>query len=123
MGNLDAKRDWGYAVDYVEAMWKMLQQPKPSDLVIATGESHTVRELLEVAFNCVGLRYENYVRVDPALIRPAEVDYLCGDATRARQELGWKPQVSFARLIEMMVEEDLRRNQRHPAPYSVAGAF
>lgn len=123
MGNLDAKRDWGFAGDYVEAMWLMVQQPTPYDFVVATGESHTVRELLEIAFDYVGLNWHDHVVVDPALLRPAEVDHLCGDATRATQMLGWKPKVSFRHLVEMMVEEDLRRNRQAPAAYRVAGAL
>ena len=107
MGNLDVKRDWGFAGDYVEAMWLMLQQEKPDDYVIATGETHSIRELLEVAFSHVGLDYKNYTIVDPKFLRPAEVDLLCGDATKAKNILGWKPKVSFKELITMMVDEDL----------------
>jgi GDPmannose 4,6-dehydratase len=107
MGNLDAKRDWGFAGDYVRAMWMMLQQPEPDDFVLATGETHSVRELLEVAFDAVGLHWEDYVEIDPKLIRPAEVDLLCGDATKAREKLGWVPKVSFAELVKMMVRADL----------------
>ncbi|GMA61163.1 GDP-mannose 4,6-dehydratase [Alicyclobacillus fastidiosus] len=106
MGNLDAKRDWGFAGDYVDAMWRMLQQSKPEDYVVATGETHSVRELLEIAFHHVGLNYQDYVYVDPALIRPAEVDVLLGDATKVRK-LGWKPRVSFPELVTMMVDADL----------------
>ncbi|MDP3938555.1 MAG: GDP-mannose 4,6-dehydratase [Deltaproteobacteria bacterium] len=109
MGNLDASRDWGYAGDYVRAMWMMLQQPEPEDFVIATGRSHTVREMLDIAFRAADLRWEDHVRSDPSLLRPAEVDHLVGDATKARTGLGWKPEVSFEELIEMMVSEDLRR--------------
>jgi len=109
MGNLDASRDWGYAGDYVRAMWMMLQQPEAEDYVIATGRSHTVREMLEIAFRAAGLRWEDHVRTDPALLRPAEVDHLVGDATKARTRLGWKPEVGFEELIDMMVSEDLRR--------------
>ncbi|OGP83994.1 MAG: GDP-mannose 4,6-dehydratase [Deltaproteobacteria bacterium RBG_13_65_10] len=109
MGNLDARRDWGFAGDYVQAMWRMLQQPTPEDYVIATGVSHSVRDLLEVAFGCVGLRWEEHVRGDPDLLRPAEVDKLVGNATKAATQLGWKPEVSFEDLIIMMVREDLRR--------------
>ncbi len=108
MGNLDAHRDWGFAGDYVEAMWLMLQQDAPEDYVIATGVSHSVRDLLKVAFDVVGLNWEDYVVVDPALVRPAEVDFLLGDATKAREKLGWKPRVSFEQLIQMMVEQDLK---------------
>jgi GDPmannose 4,6-dehydratase len=111
LGNLDARRDWGFARDYVEAMWRMLQQDAPDDYVIATGESHTVREVLEVAFGALGLAWERYVEFDPRYLRPTEVDHLHGDATRARDKLGWKPTVTFAELITMMVradEEDVR---------------
>lgn len=111
MGNLDAKRDWGFAGDYVEAMWLMLQQDKADDYVIATGETHSVRELLEVAFGYVGLNYKDYVVIDPKFIRPAEVDLLLGDPSKAKEKLGWKPKVNFKQLIEMMVEEDLKRVQ------------
>jgi len=109
MGNLDAKRDWGFAGDYVKAMWLMLQQDSPDDYVIATGETHTIRELLEEAFGYVGLRYEDYVVVDPQYIRPAEVDILLGDYTKAYNKLGWKPEVSFKELARMMVDHDLER--------------
>jgi len=107
MGNLDAKRDWGFAGDYVQAMWLMLQQPEPEDFVLATGETHSIRELLEAAFNSVGLNWKDYVECDAKLIRPAEVEFLCGDASKARRKLGWKPQLGFAELIRMMVEADL----------------
>ncbi len=109
MGNLDARRDWGFAGDYVQAMWMMLQQPEPEDYVIATGMAHSVRDLLDVAFRAAGLRWEDHVRTDPTLLRPAEVDRLVGDATKARTRLGWKPETSFEELIEMMVREDLGR--------------
>jgi GDPmannose 4,6-dehydratase len=109
MGNLDARRDWGFAGDYVEAMWRMLQQPEPDDYVVATGETHSVRELVEVAFGCVGLNWEDYVRIDPTFLRPAEVDLLVGDATKARAALGWTPRVTFAGLVEMMVRADVAR--------------
>jgi GDPmannose 4,6-dehydratase len=109
MGNLDAKRDWGFAGDYVQAMWLMLQQENPEDYVIATGEMHTVRELIEIAFNYVGLDYKNHVVVDPQFFRPAEVELLCGDATKAHTVLGWKPSVNFKQLVEMMVENDLKQ--------------
>lgn len=108
MGNLDAKRDWGYAGDYVRAMWLMLQQPQAEDYVIATGVQHSVRELLECAFACVNLDYQDYVIVDPRFLRPADVVELVGDATKARRQLGWKPDVSFEGLVQMMVENDLR---------------
>ncbi|MCS6849873.1 MAG: GDP-mannose 4,6-dehydratase [Gemmataceae bacterium] len=112
LGNLDAKRDWGFAGDYVKAMWLMLQQDKPDDYVIATGETHSVRELVERAFACVGLDWRKYVVLDPALIRPAEVDLLVGDASKARRQLGWKPEVDFEGLVRMMVEADLERWKR-----------
>jgi GDPmannose 4,6-dehydratase len=106
LGNLDAKRDWGYAKDYVEAMWLMLQQDEPDDFVIATGETHTVREFVELAFNAVGLNTDDYVGEDERYLRPSEVDLLLGDATKAREQLGWEPQVSFEQLAEIMVRHD-----------------
>jgi len=109
IGNLDAHRDWGFAGDYVRAMWLMLQQERPDDYVIATGVSHSVRELVEIAFSRVGLDWQKHVYQDPALLRPAEVDHLLGDASKAHTELGWKPQVDFKQLIEMMVDADLER--------------
>ena len=109
IGNLDAHRDWGFAGDYVRAMWLMLQQDQPDDYVIATGVSHSVRQLIEIAFAHAGLDWQKHVRVDPALLRPAEVEHLLGDAGKARQVLGWKPEVSFERLVEMMVDADLER--------------
>jgi len=109
LGNLDARRDWGFAGDYVEAMWRMLQQPKPDDYVVATGESHTVRDLVEIAFGCVGLDWRKHVVEDRALLRPAEVEQLIGDASKARRDLGWAPHVSFHELVEMMVRADLER--------------
>ncbi|MCB1323911.1 MAG: GDP-mannose 4,6-dehydratase [Spirochaetales bacterium] len=112
MGNLDARRDWGFAGDYVEAMWLMLQQPEARDYVIATGEMHTVRELLEVAFKHVGLDYEQHVVIDEKFFRPAEVDLLCGDSSKAQKELKWKPRVSFEGLVQMMVDADLKRQER-----------
>jgi GDPmannose 4,6-dehydratase len=108
MGNLDALRDWGFAGDYVKAMWLMLQQENPDDYVIATGVQHSVRELLQVAFEAVGLNYEDYVDVDPRFLRPADVYELTGDASKARAYLGWAPQVTFEQLVHMMVENDLR---------------
>ncbi|MFO0773142.1 MAG: GDP-mannose 4,6-dehydratase [Nitrospiraceae bacterium] len=108
LGNLDAKRDWGHAKEYVRAMWLMLQQDKPDDFVIATGEQHTVREFVETAFTRVGLDYRQYVRVDPQFLRPAEVETLLGDATKAHQQLGWAPTVRFADLVAEMVDSDLR---------------
>jgi len=112
LGNLDAQRDWGYAGDYVEAMWLMLQQPEPEDFVIATGIKHSVRELVEVAFSHVGLDWQKYVEVDPSLLRPADVNTLCGDASKAKTKLGWTPKISFAELVAMMVDADLERVAR-----------
>ena len=109
LGNLEAKRDWGFAGDYVKAMWMMLQQDEPDDYVIATGENHSVREFCEIAFSHVGLNYQDYVRQDPAFFRPAEVDHLIGDASKAEQQLGWKPEVTFEGLVKMMVEADVAR--------------
>ncbi|MCK6500718.1 MAG: GDP-mannose 4,6-dehydratase, partial [Nitrospira sp.] len=107
LGNLEAKRDWGYAGDYVEAMWLMLQQEQPDDYVVATGETHTVREFLDVAFGHLGLDWQQHVQIDPRYYRPTEVDLLIGDAAKARQRLGWKPTVDFRQLAVMMVEADL----------------
>jgi GDPmannose 4,6-dehydratase len=107
LGNLDAKRDWGYAKDYVEAMWLMLQHDRPEDFVIATGETHTVRECCEVAFDQVGLDWEQHVVLDERFIRPAEVDLLVGDASKARETLGWEPSTPFEELIRLMVHADL----------------
>jgi len=109
LGNLDAHRDWGFAGDYVRAMWLMVQQERPDDYVIATGISHSVRDLVEVAFARVGLDWHKYVKVDPHLIRPAEVEHLIGDSTKARLQLGWQPSVDFAGLVNMMVDADLER--------------
>jgi GDPmannose 4,6-dehydratase len=109
LGNLDARRDWGFAGDYVRAMWMMLQRDAADDYVIATGESHSVKELVEVAFEHAGLDWQAHVKLDPALIRPAEVDHLIGNASKARQELGWAPGVDFRRLVTMMVDADLQR--------------
>jgi GDPmannose 4,6-dehydratase len=109
LGNLDASRDWGYAGDYVEAMWRMLQLAKPDDFVIGTGETHTVRELCEIAFSHAGLDWTKHVRVDPGLVRPAEVDVLRADPSKARRELGWRPTVSFPALVRMMVDADMKR--------------
>lgn len=108
MGNLDAKRDWGYAKDYVRAMWLMLQQQEPDDYVIATGETHSVREFLDEAFSYVNLSWQDYVEFDERYIRPAEVDLLIGDSTKARRKLGWQPSVSFRELVALMVEADLQ---------------
>jgi GDPmannose 4,6-dehydratase len=107
LGNLDAERDWGYAKDYVEAMWLMLQQGEPEDFVIATGEAHSVRELVQVAFEQVGLDPEGHVRIDPRFLRPAEVEHLVGDYSKAREKLGWEPRTSFEEMIRLMVDADL----------------
>ncbi|HEU4523620.1 MAG TPA: GDP-mannose 4,6-dehydratase [Gemmatimonadales bacterium] len=109
LGNLDARRDWGYAGDYVEAMWLMLQQPTPSDYVVGMGETHSVRELVEIAFRHVGLDYHRYVVSDPRFYRPAEVELLLADPSKAHRELGWRPKVSFEQLVTMMVDADLAR--------------
>lgn len=109
LGNLEAKRDWGYAPEYVEAMWLMLQADQPDDYVIATGETHSVREFTEEAFTCVGLDWREYVVVDPAFYRPADVELLVGDAARAREKLGWQPRTTFKELVRIMVEADLER--------------
>lgn len=111
MGNLDAKRDWGYAPDYVRAMWLMLQQEKPDDYVIATGETHSVQEFAELAFAELGLDWRDYVRVDQRFVRPAEVDLLVGDSTKARKKIGWQPTVTFKELVKIMVEAELQRLQ------------
>ena len=116
LGNLDARRDWGYAVDYVRAMWLMLQQDEPDDYVIATGETHSVRDLCEVAFSYLGLDYRDYVKVDPRFFRPAEVDLLVGDASKARAKLGWAPTVTFEELIHLMVDADLKLLQEGKDP-------
>ena len=112
MGNLDAKRDWGFAGDYVEAMWLMLQQDKPEDFVIATGETHSVREWIEECFNLLGLDWQKFVETDPRYLRPAEVDLLLGDATKARQTLKWEPKVKFKALAKMMIDADLKLAER-----------
>jgi GDPmannose 4,6-dehydratase len=111
LGNLDASRDWGFAGDYVRAMWLMVQQEQPDDYVIATGESHTVRQLVETAFGHAGLDWQRYVRVDPALLRPAEVDHLIGDSSKAQRVLGWQPSVTFEQLVGMMVDADIARHR------------
>jgi GDPmannose 4,6-dehydratase len=116
LGNLEAQRDWGFAGDYVRAMWLMLQQDQPDDYVIATGKTHTVRRLVELAFDVVGLNWQKYVEIDPTLVRPAEVDLLIGDASKARAKLGWKPEVTFEQLVERMVRADLARLQGQPIP-------
>jgi GDPmannose 4,6-dehydratase len=112
LGNLDAERDWGYAKDYVEAMWLMLQQDEPDDFVIATGEAHSVRELVEVAFGHVGVDPEGHVRIDSRYLRPAEVEHLVGDASKAREKLGWEPRTSFEEMIRLMVDSDLELLER-----------
>ena len=112
LGNLDARRDWGFAGDFVNAMWLMLQADTPGDFVVATGEQHSVREFCEIAFGTVGLNLEDYVGIDPRFYRPAEVETLLGDPSKARTELGWETQVTFEQLVTMMVEEDLHRVER-----------
>jgi GDPmannose 4,6-dehydratase len=112
LGNLDAKRDWGYAGDYIKAMWLMLQQDSPEDFVIATGEAHSVREFLEECFSYLNLRWQDYVSIDQRYFRPSEVDYLLGDASRAYKKLGWAPQVKFRELVKMMVDHDLTLAQQ-----------
>ena len=115
LGNLDAMRDWGFAGDYIKAMWSMLQQDKPDDYVVSTGEKHTVREFVELAFEHVDLDWHDFVQTDPALFRPAEVSTLRGDAAKAREVLGWRPEVDFAGLVRMMVDADLKRVQKEIA--------
>ena len=112
LGNLDSKRDWGFAGDYVEMMWRMLQQDAPDDYVAATGETHTVREFCEIAFAHVGLDYNDHVVIDPRFVRPAEVELLLGDPSKAKRVLGWEPKVSFPELVEMMVDADMERLSR-----------
>jgi GDPmannose 4,6-dehydratase len=112
LGNLDAQRDWGFAGDYVEAMWLMLQQPSADDYVVAMNELHTVREFCELSFGRLGLDYQDFVEIDPRYFRPAEVDLLLGDATKGRTKLGWTPRVSFQELVEMMVDSDLELARR-----------
>ena len=113
MGNIDAKRDWGHAKDYVEAMWLMLQQDRPDDYVIATGETHSVKEFLEVAFQHAGLDWRKHVEIDPRYFRPAEVDLLIGDASKARGKLGWEPRTKFEDLTRLMVDADIRLLKDH----------
>ena len=114
LGNLDAQRDWGYAKDYVKAQWLMLQQDQPDDYVIATGETHSVRRCCEIAFGHAGLDYRDYVVQDERFMRPAEVDLLVGDASRAREKLGWQPETTFEELVTMMVDADLKQlKQEH----------
>jgi GDPmannose 4,6-dehydratase len=118
LGNLDAKRDWGYAKDYVEAMWLMLQQPEGDDYVIGTGESHSVRELCEQAFGHVGLDYKEFVELDPRYLRPTEVDFLLADGSKAEKKLGWKPRTTFKELVALMMDADLELAERE----RIAGA-
>lgn len=119
LGNLDAQRDWGFSGDYVRAMWLMLQQEKPDDYVIATGVSHSVQELVQTAFDHVGLDWREHVKTDPRFLRPAEVDHLIGDSSKAREQLGWQPKVDFTGLVTMMVDADLERHRLNPAPVAV----
>jgi GDPmannose 4,6-dehydratase len=124
LGNLDAKRDWGFAGDYVEAMWMMLQQEKPEDYIIATGDCHTVREVLDVAFSHLDLDWQQYVKIDPRYYRPTEVDLLIGDSTKARKKLGWTPKMSFKDLITMMVRTDLQAERtRVYGTHSTSGSL
>jgi GDPmannose 4,6-dehydratase len=111
MGNLDAKRDWGFAGDFVEAMWLMLQLDEPEDFVISTGETHSIEELVEIAFAHAGLKWKDYVVIDPKFVRPAEVDLLLGDSSKARDVLKWQPKVRFEELIRMMVDSDIKRHE------------
>ena len=120
LGNLDACRDWGFAGDYVQAMWMMLQQDRADDYLIATGVTHSVRQLVEVAFGHAGLDWQKYVRIDPAFLRPAEVDHLIGDASKAKRVLGWAPTVSFAQLVSMMVDADIMMLSSRPRPDATA---
>jgi GDPmannose 4,6-dehydratase len=119
LGNLDARRDWGYAPEYVEAMWRMLQQPEPADYVVATGEMHTVREFVELAFALVGRDWREFVEIDQRYFRPTEVDELCGDASLARERLGWQPRTTFRELARLMVEADLREAGLDPDEHMV----
>src|SRR5215472_8678709 len=120
MGNLEGRRDWGFAGDYVRAMWMMLQQPQPEDFVVATGVTHSVRDLLEVAFSYAGLDWEKHVEIDPELVRPAEPDPLCGDAGKAERLLGWRPSVSFRQLVEMMVQAELTALSPSPVKHNTS---
>jgi GDPmannose 4,6-dehydratase len=122
LGNLDARRDWGYAKDYVRAMWLMLQADEPDDYVIATGETHAVREFLDEAFGLLDLDWKEYVEKDPRYYRPAEVDLLLGDSTKARERLGWKPEVDFKQLVRLMIEHDLELARQEQAAHSMSGA-
>lgn len=123
VGNIEGRRDWGFAGDFVRAMWLMLQQPRPDDFVLATGIPHSVQQLLEIAFAYVGLDWKKYVEIDPALVRPMEAKLLCGDAGKARKILGWKPEVNFKKLVEMMVDSDLALlSQTMAMPIAAAAA-
>lgn len=121
LGNLDARRDWGFAGDYVEAMWRMLQQDTPADYVIATGETFSVRDFCESSFACISLDYREFVRTNPRFVRPAEVDLLVGDPSAARNELGWEPRVRFRELVQMMVMADVEELRRNKGEFAVAG--
>jgi GDPmannose 4,6-dehydratase len=121
LGNLDSKRDWGYAKDYVEAMWRMLQQEQPGDYVVATGETHSVRDFLDEAFGYLGLDWHDFVEIDPKYFRPAEVDLLQGDASKAFNNLGWKPTIKFRDLVRLMVDSDMQELRPSPQVAS-AGA-
>jgi GDPmannose 4,6-dehydratase len=121
MGNLEAKRDWGHAEDYIRAMWLMMQQPRAEDFVIATGETNSVQQLLDIAFSCADLDWKQYVEIDPKLVRPAEVDSLCGDSSKARRLLGWKPEIKFQDLVKMMVEADLKALKHSISTRGTAG--
>jgi GDPmannose 4,6-dehydratase len=121
LGNLDAQRDWGFAGDYVRAMHLMLQQDQPADYVVATGETHTVQRLVELAFGAVGLDWREHVSLDPRFMRPAEVDLLVGDPSKARRELGWEPEVGFEALVSMMVDADLERLRGAAPAFAAAG--
>lgn len=119
LGNLDAKRDWGYAKEYVEAMWLMLQQEGPDDFVIATGKTHSVKDFLEAAFSYVDLDWEKFVEIDPKYLRPTEVDLLCGDATKAKKVLGWEPKTSFEDLVKLMVDADIKELHAHKNDFTI----
>lgn len=123
LGNLDAQRDWGYAPDYVRAMWLMLQQDQPDDFVVATGRTHTVQRLCELAFAAAGLDWQDYVRIDSRYLRPAEVDLLVGDPSKARTSLGWEPSVSFEQMVELMVDADIRMFNGDEAPAGMLGRY
>jgi len=116
LGNIDARRDWGFAGDYVEAIWRMIQQPRPDDYVIATGKTHSVRDFLDEAFGYVDLDWKKYVEIDPRYYRPTEVDVLQGDFSKAKREIGWEPKVGFQKLVRMMVDHDLQQEKRKNRP-------